>query len=206
MIIVLDTETCGSIGKPEIYDLGYVIADADGNIVKERSYTIKQTYDNAERFKTAYYKEKRPIYERRLESGYAKRVYLGYALYMLAKDMERYEVDADDVYAYNSPFDRKAIRNSADVFGSKHTLDNITDIWKGYADKYITNTQDYIDFCERNGFMTKPKYKTPRPQEKAETLFRYLTGNADYEEEHTALEDSKIELSILIECLRRARV
>lgn len=204
MIIVLDTETCGGLSTPIVYDFGYVIADADGNIVKERSYTIKQTYDNADLFATAYYKEKRPLYERRLASGYAKRVYMGYALYMLAKDMEKYGVNADDLYAYNSSFDIRALRNSADKFKSKvNPATNISDIWKGYADKYITNTQDYIDFCVENGFMTK--HKTPRPQEKAETLFRYLTGNADYEEEHTALEDSKIELDILMECLRRAR-
>lgn len=204
MIIVLDTETCGGLSTPMVYDLGYVIADADGNIVKERSYTIKQTYDNADLFATAYYKEKRPIYESRLKSGYSKRVYLGYALYMLSKDMEKYGVNADDLYAYNSPFDMRAIKNSADTFESRlNPAQTISDIWKEYADKYITNQADYIDFCVKNGFMTK--HKKPKPQAKAETLFRYLTGNADYEEEHTALEDSKIELEILKECLRRAR-
>ena len=36
---------------------------------------------------------------------------------------------------------------------------------------------------------------------KAETLYRYLTDNVDYEEEHTGLEDSLIELEILLTAL-----
>ena len=67
-----------------------------------------------------------------------------------------------------------------------------------FIDK-ITETEDYKNFCVRNGFMTK--HRKPRPQKKAETLFRYLTQNPEYMEEHTALEDSKIELFILITAL-----
>ena len=45
------------------------------------------------------------------------------------------------------------------------------------------------------------KQKKPQPQQKAETLYRYLTDNVDYEEEHTGLEDSLIELQILMTAL-----
>ena len=44
-------------------------------------------------------------------------------------------------------------------------------------------------------------HKTPQPQKKAETLYRYLTNNVGYEEEHTGLEDSLIELQILMTAL-----
>ena len=63
----------------------------------------------------------------------------------------------------------------------------------------ITKSQDYKDFCESNGYMTA--HKTPQPQKKAETLYRYLTNNTDFNEEHTGLEDSLIELEILITAL-----
>ena len=43
--------------------------------------------------------------------------------------------------------------------------------------------------------------ETPKPQKKAETLYRYLTKNVDFLEEHTGLEDSKIELFILTQAL-----
>jgi hypothetical protein len=65
--------------------------------------------------------------------------------------------------------------------------------------KPITKSQDFVNFCESNGYMTN--HKTPQPQKKAETLYRYLTNNVDYEEEHTGLEDSLIELEILMTAL-----
>ena len=40
-------------------------------------------------------------------------------------------------------------------------------------------------------------HKTPRPRKTAESVFAYITQNGDYKEEHTALEDSKIEARIL---------
>ena len=53
----------------------------------------------------------------------------------------------------------------------------------------------YIDFCFRNGFVTK--HKTPQCQKTAEVLYRFLNNNTDFIEDHMALEDSRIELDIL---------
>ena len=75
--------------------------------------------------------------------------------------------------------------------------DGIADIMEVISG--ITETEDYQEFCRLNGFMTK--HRRPRPQMKAETLYRYLTKNKDYEEEHTGLEDSLIELAILMTAL-----
>jgi hypothetical protein len=47
--------------------------------------------------------------------------------------------------------------------------------------------------------MTKHKY--PQPQKKAETLCRFLRNDTDFVEEHTGLEDSLIELEILMTAL-----
>lgn len=197
MRIVLDTETAGGLDSPLVYDLGYVIATESGDIVKTRSYIIKEVYDNMALFETAYYKEKRPLYEERLKSGYSKKVNLSYAMYQLKKDMKKYGIDK---FAYNSRFDNKALKTTMNHFQkTKHNpLENgIEDIMNYIAN--ITNTQEYKEFCETNGFLTK--HRKPRPQKKAETLYRYLTKNPDYMEEHTALEDSKIELFILMKAL-----
>lgn len=196
-IIVLDTETCNGFRKPLVYDLGYVIADTDGNILKTRSYIIKETYDNPKKFETAYYKEKRPLYEERIASGYSKKVYLAFAMYQLLKDMQKYGIDK---FAYNSRFDNNALNKTMQEFEKVkyNPIENgINDIMD-YINP-ITNTEEYKNFCVENGFMTA--HKTPRPQKKAETLFRYLTNNPNYTEEHTALEDSKIELEILLKAL-----
>ena len=196
MKLVLDTETI-NLEKQFVYDLGYKIADADGNVVARKSYVISQVFNNKELFATGYYSNKMPLYLERLASGYSKKVGWGHAMRYLANDIKKYGIT--EIYAYNSKFDTKAIAfmcgwfNVVNPLGDKEILDIMDFI------KPITNTKEYKDFCKENGYMTKHKY--PRPQMKAETLYRYLTDNVDYEEEHTGLEDSLIELEILLTAL-----
>lgn len=196
-VIVLDTETCGGFRAPLVYDFGYVIANENGEVIKSRSYIIKEVYDNLPLFNTAYYAEKRPLYEARLKSGYSKKVNLAYALYQMKKDMKKYGIEK---FAYNSRFDNNALKSTMNQFRkTKHNpIENGIEDIMDYIGA-ITNTEQYQKFCEENGFMTK--HKTPRAQKKAETLYRYLTNNPNYTEEHTALEDSKIELFILMSAL-----
>ena len=79
---------------------------------------------------------------------------------------------------------------------------NIQDIMVE-AINHIVKTDDFREWCETYGLMTK--HKRPRPKYGAETVYRYLTQNPDFVEAHTALEDSKIESVILLEVLKRAR-
>lgn len=196
MKLVLDTETI-NLEKQFVYDLGYTIADADGNVVARKSYVISQVFNNKELFATGYYSNKMPLYLERLANGYSKKVGWGHAMRYLANDIKKYGIT--EIYAYNSKFDTKAIAfmcgwfNVVNPLGDKEILDIMDFI------KPITNTKEYKDFCKENGYMTKHKY--PRPQMKAETLYKYLTDNVDYEEEHTGLEDSLIELEILLTAL-----
>lgn len=196
IIIVLDTETLGLTDR-RVYEIGYVVATADGKILKERDYMIKQIYDNQELFQSAYYSNKRELYEQKLADGKAKSVYWGYAMKVLANDIERYGVAK--LYAYNSRFDISAIDCTNQKLGAKRkpTENGIIDIMNFIG--CITDTENYVRFCETNGYMTN--HKRPRPQKKAETLYRYLTNNIDFIEEHMALEDSQIELEILLRAL-----
>ena len=200
-LLVLDTETLG-VFDPSVYDLGYLIYDDADGIIKTRDYITSEIFDDERKMKTAYYADKLPIYHKRLADGYCKKIKWAYALRMLKRDINKYKVDG--IYAYNSRFDTRAIAKTCEKLGIKSnpTADGIKDIWKGLTDPHITSTKEYKEFCRRNGFMTK--HKKPRPQAKAETVFRYLTGQTDYTEEHTALEDSKIELEILLKALALA--
>ena len=196
MKLVLDTETI-NLEKQFVYDLGYTIADADGNVVARKSYVISQVFNNKELFATGYYSNKMPLYLERLASGYSKKVGWGHAMRYLANDIKKYGIT--EIYAYNSKFDTKAIAFMCAWYKVVNGLGGIEiqDIMNFI--KPITKSQDYKDFCEKNGFMTN--HKTPQPQKKAETLYRYLNNNVDYEEEHTGLEDSLIELEILMTAL-----
>ena len=69
---------------------------------------------------------------------------------------------------------------------------------------------DYKDFCDKNADIkaadgTSKKFITDADGYKttAESFYSFLTNNADYNEEHTALEDSLIELEILKACISR---
>ena len=203
-IIVLDTETLG-VFDPSVYDLGYVIYDSEvDGIIKARDYITSEIFDDESKMKTAYYANKLPLYHQRLADGYCKKTKWAYILRVLKRDINKYGVDG--IYAYNSRFDTRAIALTCEKLGIKTnpTADGIIDIWKGLTDPHITQTEEYKEFCRVNGFMTK--HKKPRCQAKAETVFRYLTGQTDYIEEHTALEDSKIELAILLKALSLSRV
>ena len=198
-ILVLDTETLGLYDQ-RVYNLGYVVYDTDTRAVLiERDYVIKQIFDNSRLMQTAYYADKKPLYVERLEDGACKKLFWGNACRVLAHDMEHYEVGA--ILAYNSRFDYNAILKTCERYCTKKnpTANGIDDIMK--VIDTITDTKEYKEFCKTHGFMTK--HKKPRCQKKAETLYRYLTGNAEYKEEHTALADSRIELQIYLEAVKR---
>ena len=196
MKIILDTETI-SLEKPFIYDLGYIVANDKGEIVATKSYVITQIWNNKELFATSYYANKKPLYLQRLKSGYSKKVSWGNAMRYLANDIKKYGIT--EIYAYNSRFDTRAINFMCAWFKVNNGLGalKINDIMN-YI-KPITETLDYYEFCANNNYMTTQE--TPKPQKKAETLYRYLTKNVDFLEEHTGLEDSKIELFILTQAL-----
>ena len=196
MKLILDTETI-SLDKPFVYDLGYTIADADGNIIAKKSYVITQVWNNKELFATSYYAAKKPLYISRLKSKYSKKVSWGNAMRYLANDIKKYGVT--EIFAYNSKFDSRALNFMCAWYKVVNGLGGteIKDIMKYIAP--ITDTEDYKNFCETNGYMTA--HKIPQCQKKAETLYRYLTNNVEFEEEHTGLEDSLIELEILMAAL-----
>jgi hypothetical protein len=57
----------------------------------------------------------------------------------------------------------------------------------------------YDTFCYENGYLTKRGCK----RYTAEILYRFISGDNEFVEEHTGLADVLIEKEILVECLRR---
>lgn len=193
-LLVLDTETIG-VECPQVYELGYLIYDtANGKVLIERDYLSRQTWDNTALMATSYYKSKIPQYEKKIADGTCKKQYWGTIMRILQKDIEKYQPDG--LYAYNSNFDARSIKLTSDLHKAKinPTADGIHDIMKMING--ITETDNYLSFCEMNGYMTK--HKKPRVRKTAEIVYRYISGQTDFIESHTALEDSKIELSILL--------
>ena len=59
--------------------------------------------------------------------------------------------------------------------------------------------ENYRPWCEERGYITL----TNQAKLTAEVIYRYITGNEDFEEAHTGLEDVKIETEIFKYCLAK---
>ena len=191
-IVVFDTETT-SLDKPFCYNIGYQIVNIDNDeVLVARDFVVEQVWHNLPLFSSAYYAEKRPIYVQRMRSRAVQMDKFGYICRTMRNDFKTYEVE--HAYAYNSPFDEKVFNFNCDWYKCSNPFDTlkIHDI-RGYAHQFIVD-EDYIEYCEKNELFTENgNYSTT-----AEAVYRFISGQDDFDEEHTALSDSKIETEILI--------
>lgn len=200
--IVLDVETANDVPDTLTYDIGFAVADRLGNIYEEKSYVISDIFtEEKDLMQECYYKHKLPLYEERLANNSAKKVTLFTARREIAKLINKYNIKT--VYAYNASFDRNAL-NTTQRYLTKSKYRyffpygvEIHCIWH-MACQTICQKMDYIYFCIKNGFYSEKKNMTTN----AETVYKYLTKNTNFEEEHTGLADVYIELEILCECLK----
>jgi hypothetical protein len=195
-IAIFDTETT-NLERPFCYNIGYVIFDTEtGENLVEKDFVVEQIWHNIPLFSSAYYADKRPIYVDRMR---ARKTFLkkyGHITQEMCRDFKNFDVVG--AYAYNSPFDEKVFNFNCDWYKCINPFDNIPifDI-RGYVHNKIAFTADYQAFCEANQLFTESgNYSTT-----AEALFKYISKQIDFEEEHTALSDSKIETEILKYCV-----
>lgn len=191
--LILDTEFI-DLNKPFVYNLGYRIINQEGVVLQERDFVIKQVYENKPLFATSYYANKRPLYVSRLKGRKMQRVTLSVALWTMRSDIATYNVQ--HCWAYNAPADRKSLGFTAKWFKNKPFEYPINDIMVLSRYKLLSNPS-YQDFCIEHNLLTgKGNLKIS-----AESCFAYISKNPNYEEEHTALADSRIEADILRYCV-----
>lgn len=194
-IVVFDTETT-DLKKPFCYNVGYLIADSDSKeILLRREFCAEQTWSNLQLFQSAYYADKRPLYVNRMRQHKIVLDKWGYIMQQMKRDFAAFEVAG--AYAYNAPFDDGVFQYNCDWFKTQNPFDNIPifDI-RGYVHQFLVD-ETFKKFCEDNEYFTESgNYSTT-----AETLFRYISGDYNFNEEHTALADSEIEFEILMDCV-----
>ncbi len=197
-IMVFDTETV-NLNKPFCYNIGYVIYNTDTDkMLAQKDFVVEQIWHNVPLFSTAYYANKRPIYVSRMKARKTKMNKFGYICKEMIRDLNTFNVEY--AYAYNAPFDEKVFEYNCDYFKCNNPFDTvpILDI-RGNVHNSIAFNQVYKNFCEQyNRFTEKGNYSTT-----AESVYQYITGVIDFEEEHTALADSVIELEILVSTVGR---
>lgn len=202
-ILALDTETCGSFGKPLVYDLGVRVIDTRGNVYEEASWILYEIYClEKELMQTAYYAKKLPQYEIGLKAKNWKIVRTITAFRIIRGWCKDYNIDS--VIAYNTSFDRRALDNTI-----RHTTKyrfffpkeiKYLDIWN-MACSTLYQRQSFFKMAHAMGWESeKGNVRT-----NAEIGYAYISGQTDFAEQHTALEDVKIEMEIYLRCLK-ARV
>ena len=192
--IVFDTETTG-LDKPFCYDVGYKVLTNDGGEIVRRHFIVEQVWHNLPLFESAYYKEKRPLYVQLMRSKKAIMDKWGYIMRAMARDIKQNCVTA--AYAYNSDFDDKVFTFNCDWFKCNNPFENIPifDIW-AYASEFITNKQEYQNFCELHQYFTD----TGNYKASAEIVYRYITEDTEFNEAHMGAFDVDIETEILQFC------
>ena len=198
--LVLDVETANSTEDALVYDLGYVVCDKKGNIYEADSFIVSDIFfKEADLMKSAYYATKIPKYLEGIKARAFNVVTFKQAREQLLNAIKNYKVEA--VCAYNANFDYTALNTTQRwLTKSKYRFflpygTKVYCIWH-MACQLICTQKAYIKFCLENGFVSPSgNIKTS-----AETVYAYMTNNADYDENHTGLEDVLIETKILAKC------
>ena len=209
--IVLDCETCPCDKDFEgvspwnmwFYDLGWAVVDKRGNVYKTQSFINADIFlDEKELMKSAYYSEKIPKYWEDIKSGTRQLKSFYNIRKQLLEDIAEYGVK--EIYAHNMRFDYGTLQNTQRwLTKSKYRYFfpkgiEICDTLK-MARQVLKDSKMYRVWCEQNGYITKNN----QCRFSAEVLYRYITGNDDFIESHTGLEDVMIEKDILAYCYSR---
>ena len=197
--LVLDVETTIVMERDEqdkcplpIFDIGYTISNVSREqMIIHRSYIIADIFLDMSIMQNVHYFNKYPQYVLGLAKGTIEMITFNDFIKILNEDIEKYNVK--DMYAYNSKFDSAAIKGTNKFLNKLSELEyDIQCLWLASCQTYL-KTQDFIQTAITNGWRSeKGNIKTS-----AEIAYRYISGNPDFVEAHTGLEDSIIETKIL---------
>lgn len=212
-LIGLDTETCNGmeidgtldLSQSLVYDIGWAVVDKQGRIYRERSFIIYEIFVGmSDVMKSAYYANKIPMYWEDIENKERKLVRFDTMLYTFLKDCKEFGIDT--AFAHNASFDLRALNNTIRLLTNskrRYFFPKKMVLWDTLkmARQTIGRQKSYRSWCLRNDYMTK--HATPQPRLTAEIIYRYISGNNNFIENHTGLEDVIIETKIMAHCLRQ---
>ena len=199
--LTIDTETANTIEDPMMYDIGGAIHDKQGNVYETFSFVIYDVFcADRELFNTAYYAEKRPMYEAQIKNGSRRIVSIFTAKAYINQLCREYNVKA--IIAHNARFDYRSTNYTLRYVtksASRYFLPYGIPMWDTLkmAQDTICKQPTYIKWCKENGYCQK----NGKPRATAEILYRYISLNKDFIESHTGLEDVLIEKEIFVKCM-----
>lgn len=193
--MVLDVEgqaTC------QPYDIGYIIGDKEGNVKRRRSFALLEFMPiNAEHSKkievcklmTSVNHEAILLDKNQIKW---KKVTREQFIKIFFQDIE--DFDIGEIWAANVKFDKGSLSRllTNEEYGFLCKKVEFMDILEAITQTRLL-TQKYLKFCKENKFLTdKGNF-----QYKVEVVYRYLTNNVNFVEEHTGLSDVMVEYDIL---------
>ena len=200
--IVIDTETTNGFDDPLVYDCGWAVIDENGRVLKARSYVVADVFCNEELMKDAYFADKIPQYVADVADGKRKMAWFENVKKVLRKDCKKFNVTA--IMAHNMRFDYRSCTRSQRYItksANRWFYPYGVQLWDTLrmARETFGHDEDYRNFCSENGYLMQNK----SPRMTAEILYRYLSGDNDFEEQHTGLADVMIEKEIFKACMER---
>lgn len=193
-VAILDTET--NIAQKG-FDIGILIGDTAGNVVLERSWILKEEFSTK-----LYFEKHRKLYTNRIVDASYPSFYTSVelAFSQIGKILQHYGIT--EVYAYNAGFDARIMQELAEKYNVINPLANqeIECLWS-WACQTFFQQKSFHAFALDNGFVSKAgNFNTS-----AEVAYSYMKNQPHFEEEHTSLEDCKIEYEIFLYCLRQKK-
>lgn len=214
-ILVIDTETANTLTREDgsadmsdvlVYDCGWQVVDREGNVYAAASYVNYDIYRRErDMMESAYYADKIPRYEEDLRAGTRKLVTLNTILRELVRTINEYHIHY--FAAYNARFDANALNRTVSWVtksAKRYALPFGKIVWLDImkmAQDAVCSTRDYKTWAKDRDFVQKNGV----PRKTAEMVYRYITGQEDFEESHTGLEDVEIETLIMMHCFSEAK-
>jgi DNA polymerase III epsilon subunit-like protein len=200
LFLVIDTETTNSIDDPFAYDVGFAVVKTTGDVIEKHSYVVADIFLDKEMMASAYFADKIPQYWEEIKSGKRQLRRFKTIKSILRDVINQYGIEY--VVAHNASFDYRSLNYTQRLLTSsrwRYFFPYGVKMWDTLkmARECFGKDETYKEWCKENGFVTE------RGQSRftAEILYRFLTGNLDFVEEHTGLEDVLIEKEILAYCL-----
>lgn len=200
--MVIDTETLGDF----VFNIGYKVIDRKGNTHDEGSFVINEFINNPDKYNA--------FHDRFMGGEKIARYY--YNLFMNNGKYENvnFETARDTINslvnkyhpiccAYNAAFDAQHLDITAQEFGYDSFFNEQVqwlDIW-GMALSVLCKSINFFKFVSAHNFKTS----AGNPKTSAEVVYRYLTNDVAFEEEHTARADVEIEADIMFAIWRRKK-
>ena len=203
LFLVVDTETCNTIDDPFAYDVGFAVVKATGEVLEAHSYVVADIFLDKDLMASAYFADKIPQYWEEIKSG--KRILRRYkTIKSILRDVVA-QYGIRYVVAHNASFDYRSLNYTQRLLTSskwRYFLPWGVQMWDTLkmARECLGKNEEYRQFCIDNGY-TYGKEDKPQLRYTAEIVYRFLTGNLDFVEEHTGLEDVLIEKDILAYCI-----